>query len=55
MQPLRTSSGESLDEVRKQIMSVSSEDEGQLILDKLSEIEKVLNDDLKILKRLSKI
>ena len=55
MQPLKTSHGETLDEVRKQITSISSEEEGTLVLEKLSDIEQVLNDDLKVLKRLSKI
>lgn len=55
MQPLRTSNDESLDEVRKQILTVSSDDEGEGILEKLSEIEKILNEDLKLFKRMNKI
>ena len=55
IQPLRTSDGETLDEVRGQVGYVRDEDSASQISEKLSQIEVLLNEDLKLLKRLNKI
>ncbi|MCC6932815.1 MAG: hypothetical protein IT292_06135 [Deltaproteobacteria bacterium] len=55
LQELRTRNGESLDNLRNSASVLTTPDQVDELLEKLSEIEKILNDDLKVLRRITKI
>ena len=55
MQELRTRDGESLDSLRQSAANTYSSEQIEELMEKLEEIEKILNDDLRVLKRVNKI